>query len=103
MEQKMEGEERFDLGRLSGRFINNELIDRTFAIEIARLAVELAQAAGEEVRRPLSETQISRALQVNKEETRKVYRLLEMRWEQMHHQGKLGDAYRPPKAEAEAD
>lgn len=40
------------------------LLYRTYSVQVADLAIQLAQQAGEEVQRPLSEGQLQRALAV---------------------------------------
>lgn len=100
MEESTSTKAAFDLSKLSGETINTEIIDRTFAIQLAQLAVELAQQAGEEVRRPLADHQIARALDVNIQERDTMFVHLAARWDRMRNAGILR-GYREPESPQE--
>lgn len=67
---------------------------RVFATHIAELAVLLAQQAGEGAKRPLSEAQLQRALDVNRDEVNLISGLMWARWRAAHAEGSLpAEAY----------
>lgn len=81
---------------LTREFVSEVIIARNFAARIAELAVKLAQSAGEPVQRPLSQTQLERAVRTNGDETRLVMDALITRLEALQREGKLpGDASVP--------
>lgn len=64
---------------------------RLFAAEIARLAVTMAEQAGESVTRPLSREQLQRAVVANYEEATQVMDLI-LEWATVQHKdGKIPD------------
>lgn len=90
MAQEKEKKE-LKVGDYAGDFVATEINDRLFADSLAKLAVELAKQVGEEVKRPLSQEQLARALDVNAVELDRLMGLLEERWHRRRLAGDLPD------------
>lgn len=82
------------LETLNSEFIKTSLFGLLLADRVGDLAAQLAQRAGEEVTRPLTKAQMSRAVSVLREEYRLVWDLQWEDWDQRHADGTLPtDAY----------
>ena len=74
---------------LTREFVNEIVDRRAFGARIAQLAFEMAAQAGEPVTRPLSQTQIERAVRANGVETKLAMDALITRLETMYREGGL--------------
>lgn len=81
---------------LSREYVAQSIAARGYATHIADLAIALAHEAGEPVRRPLTQSQIERAIQVNGEETRLVMDALTARLQRLAEEGKLPEGAAVP-------
>lgn len=92
-EKQVNDQELTFISALDPDFVDAEINDRVFVCALSEIACQLAQQAGEEVKRPLSRAQLARAFDVNTEERRIVLALCTERWQRLDQEGKL-----PPQA-----
>lgn len=74
---------------LRREFLDQAIQARIYSAHLSKLAIELAEAAGEKVSRPLSTAQIMRAVEVNGVETALALDALVERLQKLYQEGKL--------------